>query len=137
MKKIYLAVFLACSMGGAVQAQISEGGLPWSIKLKNAELNSQSVAKVVLAEPDYTSLLNQDHLDGVNGASKPYRVATLLNTSIDLHNSGTFSYLEGGRKVWRATVVVPGALGVDFFYDPFVLPKGVTFYQTNDNRTPV
>jgi lysyl endopeptidase len=136
MKKIYLAVFLACSMGGAVQAQISEGGLPWSMKMKSPELNTQSVAKIILAEPDYASLLEQDHLDGVNGASKPYRVATLVNTGIDL-NSGTFSYIEGGRKIWRATVEVPNALGLDFFYDQFVLPKGVTLYLTNENKKQV
>jgi hypothetical protein len=137
MKKIYLAVFLACSIGGAVQAQISEGGLPWSISLKSTVLNTQAISKVILAEPDYASLLEQDHIDGVQGASKPYRVATLVNTSIDLNNSGTFSYLEGGRKIWRAKVEVPNALGLDFFYDQFVLPKGVTLYLTNENQHQV
>jgi lysyl endopeptidase len=137
MKKIYLAVFLACSMSGAVQAQISEGGIPWSISSKSTVLNTQEISKIVLTEPDYSSLLRQDHIDGVQGASKPYRVATFVNTSIDLNNSGTFSYLEGGRKIWRAKVEVPNALGLDFFYDQFVLPKGVTLYLTNENKHQV
>jgi len=135
MKKIYLAVFLACSMGGAVHAQISEGGLPWSITSKNGALVNE-VAKINLPTPNYEAYKAQDLQDALSGAAKPYRVSALVKTDISL-NSGTWSYLDGGRKVWRAVVHVDNALGLDFYYDKFNLPEGVRLYLTNENRKQI
>jgi lysyl endopeptidase len=130
MKKIYLAVFLACSIGGAVRAQQSEGGLPWSQSLKD-NLAVQQVSKLLLAEPDYDRLAKEDEEDGKKGG-KIYRAAVLTPTDISL-NSGTWTYLDNGKKVWRLQVETPGAKAVNFYWDKFNLPEGVKLYLTNGN----
>lgn len=134
MKKIYLAVFLACSMGGAVHAQISEGGLPWSIGLKKTGLTGQS--KVISIDaPDFKKLKLQDLEDAKTGNAKPYRAGMTVAANIDL-SSGTMVYLEDGRKIWTATVqmISPDLEALNFYYDKFNLPEGVRYYITNGNE---
>src|SRR4051812_910446 len=123
MKKIYLAVFLACSMGGAVQAQISEGGLPWSMGMSK-ETSIIGSNKVSLQQPDYTALKKQDLEDGINGSAKPYRVASLVPADINLSNSGTWTYLENGDKIWNLSIEIKDAEAINFYYDQFNLPVG-------------
>ncbi|WP_118974731.1 T9SS type A sorting domain-containing protein [Taibaiella koreensis] len=132
MNKIYLAAALACIITGTANAQISEGGIPWSIQsIKEGTMTSE-VAAIKLATPDYETYKAQDLQDAVSGAAKPYRVAALINTDIDL-NSGRWSYRADGSKVWRASVHVEKAQGLDFYYDKFSLPKGVRLYLANEN----
>lgn len=136
MKKIYLAVFLACSIGGAVHAQISEGGLPWSMSTQREVFSAQQVSKLTLAEPDYDKLAKEDEEDGKVGG-KFYRAATLIAMDADLNNSGTWTYLANGYKVWRLTVGTPGAKAVNFYLDKFNLPEGVKLYVVNKNGKQV
>lgn len=134
MKKIYLAVFLACTLGGAAHAQISEGGIPWSMSLQNEAIKSQKVARVELPAPDYDRYRKEDEQDALNGTAKPYRVEARVYCNIDINNSGTWYYLEDGRKIWRVSVEIPEATALDFFYDKFTLPEGVRYFLSNDNR---
>lgn len=133
MKKIYLAVFLACSMGGAVHAQISEGGLPWSLSTASSEIVGQTIKAISIEAPDYAKALKQDEIDAKAGIAKPYRVALMVNTDISIENSGSFAYLKDGKKVWRLTLNINEAEALNFYYDRFRLPKGVRFYMTNGN----
>jgi len=135
MKKIYLAVFLACTMGGAAHAQISEGGIPWSMSLQNDVIKGQDVAKVELPAPDYDRYRKEDEQDALAGIAKPYRVEARVYCDIDINNSGTWYYLEDGRKIWRAVVTIPEAQALDFFYDKFTLPQGVRYFLTNESGT--
>lgn len=138
MKKIYLAVFLACSIGGAVRAQVSEGGLPWSWGLNtNKENSGVETSKISLKQPDYEALKKQDHEDQVSGAAKPYRVAGIVSADISLFNSGTWTYLENGNKIWKLNVEIKDAEAINFYYDKFKLPTGVKFFITNNNGKQV
>lgn len=131
MKKIYLAFFLACSLGGgAVQAQISEGGLPWSMSRKEISGAVQNANKVQLSRPDYEALQKEDLQDALSGAAKPYRVAAYALTDIDL-NKGTWTYLNDGSKIWQVSIAVPDAKAIAVFYDKFNLPEGVQLFLTN------
>lgn len=136
MKKIYLAVFLACSMGGAVQAQISEGGLPWSMGMSK-ETSVIGSNKVSLQQPDYSALQKQDLEDGISGAAKPYRVASIVPADISLSNSGTWTYLENGDKIWNLSIEIKDAQAINFYYDQFNLPVGVKFFITNYNSRQI
>lgn len=132
MKKIYLALFLACSVGGAAHAQESTGGLPWTMSLKNSELKDQAVSRVTFARPDYAQYLKEDEADAKAGIAKPYRVAPTLSSNIDM-SAGTWSYLDNGAHIWRMAVNVPDARAMSFNYDKFYLPEGVQFYVKNAN----
>ncbi len=135
MKKIYLAVFLAFSMGAA-NAQISEGGLPWSMNLESETISSQVVAKVALPTPDYEKYAQEDLQDAITGAAKPYRVAATIKTDITL-DDGTWFYKDNGDRIWRAKIEVLGAHAISLKYTEFFLPEGVKLYITNENQQQV
>ncbi|WP_118949748.1 T9SS type A sorting domain-containing protein [Taibaiella helva] len=131
MKKIYLAVFLACSMGGAVHAQISEGGLPWSVG--NNTANSLSVKPVTLATPDFETAKKQYEKDVMDGKPRAYLGGLMVNTDISLTKAGQFTYLKDGRKIWRAKIEINNVQAVNLYYNDFQLPAGVTYYISNGN----
>lgn len=133
MKKIYLAVFLACSIGGAVHAQISEGGLPWSVSRSSEGTDIQKVSKATFAEPNYAEYLKEDEEDARLGRAKPYRAAATVASDIDIVNAGTWTYLSDGSMIWRLDVEIPGAVALGLYYDKFNLPKGVSVFVTNAN----
>ena len=133
MKKIYLAVFLAGSMGGAVHAQKSEGGFPRSMSLENNALSTQKISKALFQEPDYAQLLKDDEADAKAGIAKPYRVAATVVTNLDINNSGTWAYLEDGSKIWRLQIQVPGSKALSLYYDQFHFPEGVKLFVSNAN----
>lgn len=133
MKKIGLALLMVCSLGGATHAQISEGGIPWSQTAHYQTLLGASVAGVVLQEPDYVKYQQEDKIDALTGAAKPYRVAAKTLADLDLNKNGTWSYMADGSKVWRLKVEVPGAKALSLHFDQFQLPEGVNMFVRNYN----
>lgn len=133
MKKVYLAVLLACSIGGSASAQISEGGIPWSMVLSNGEMVNQAIKPISLKSPDYSQALKEDEANAALGVSKPYRAGLIVNADITLLNSGNFSYLKDGKIIWKAKVILDEAMAVNFYYDQFNLPAGVKYFITNSN----
>lgn len=129
MKKIYLlGLFAYCSMGIA-NAQLSEGGIPWSIQNQKTDI----VNRIEYPAPDFKTIIEKEHADEMNGVSKPYMVSTFVPTDISLQNSGTWTFLGDGSKIWRLQVYIPDAKAIDFMYDQFNLPEGVRLYLSNLN----
>jgi len=133
MKKVYLSLLLATCVAAAASAQQSAGGFPLSSEI--VKVQDQKVAQIAMARPDYEAIMKQNAADEQQGVAKPYMVATLLSSDISLANSGTWTYLDDGRKIWRLTVSVPDAKGVGLYYDQFALPKGVQLFISNENGT--
>lgn len=118
-------------MIGATFAQQSLGGFPLSSVLP--EVQNEPLTQVALAKPDYDGIMKANLARESAGISGSYRVATMISTDINLANSGTWSYLQDGSKIWRLTVSVPDAKGLGFLYDHFKLPQGVKLYISNEN----
>ena len=116
-------------------AQSNEGGLPLSNKLE--PIQSQQVAVKTYPTPNFTSILNKELQDEENGVAKAFMVSTGISTDIDLNNSGTWSYLDNGAKIWRLSISVPESQALGLLYDQFNLPKGVRFFLTNENKNQV
>lgn len=138
MKKIYLSAFLACVMGGAAQAQIGEGGLPWSITHKSEiEASGSSVRSLTLERPAFEQYAAEDKADGITGATKPFRVAAPVFADITLQNSGSWFYAKNGDKVWRLQVAVEDAKALHFEYDAFALPAKVRLFVYNESKRQI
>lgn len=131
MKKVYLSLVLAACVVGAASAQQSAGGFPLSSEI--VKVQDQKVAQIEFSRPDYEGIMKKNAEDERKGVAKPYMVATLLPSDISLANSGTWTYLNDGRKIWRLTISVPDAKGVGLYYDQFTLPKGVQLFVSNEN----
>lgn len=131
MKKVYLLACLALTAVGGVYAQQSAGGFPLSSKI--VKVQDQKVAQLALPAPDYASIIKQNDEQAAKGIPGPYKIAQLVNSDISLSNSGTWSYLDDGSKIWRLSVSVSGAKAIGFYYDHFNLPKGVKLFISNEN----
>lgn len=131
MKKVYLSAFLALTVMGGAYAQQSTGGFPASSRIENVQ--NQKVAHLALPAPDYAAIIQNNEARAVKGFQEPYKVAELVSSDISLSNSGTWSYLDDGSKIWRLSVSVSGAKAIGFYYDQFHLPKGVKLFVSNEN----
>lgn len=133
MKKVYLSLLLATCVAGVASAQQSAGGFPLSSEI--VKVQDQKVAQIAMDRPDYEAIMKQNKAEEERGVAKPYMVATLLSSDISLANSGTWTYLDDGRKIWRLTISVPDAKGVGLYYDQFSLPNGVQLFVSNGSGT--
>lgn len=131
MKKVYLLAFLALTVFGGAYAQESTGGFPLSSTI--VKVQDQKVAHIELPAPDYTAIIQQNDDRAAKGFKEPYKIAQLVASDISLSNSGTWSYLDDGSKIWRLSVSVSGAKAIGLYYDHFQLPKGVKLFVSNEN----
>lgn len=138
MKKIYIGICLSLfAINNIASAQISKGGLPWTMSAKGGNITWNNEVKVAFEQPDYAKYLEEDEADAKAGIAKSYRVAATLPTSITLTNSGTFTYLEDGSKIWTLKIHVPEAKALSLYYGTFRLPVGVSYFVTNSNRQQI
>ena len=131
MKKVYLSLLLATCVAGAASAQQSAGGFPLSSEI--VKVQDQKVAQIAFAKPDYASVMKQNEINETNGTPGPYMIATAVAADVSLSNSGTWTYLDDGSKIWRLSVTIPDAKAVGILYDQFKLPKGVKLFISNEN----
>lgn len=135
MKKIYLSALLALGIVGGAFAQESAGGFPMSSKM--VKVQNQDVDYIELPRPDFEAIMKQNEADERAGIARPYAVATMLTTDLNLSNSGTWYYLEDGQKIWRLSISIPEAKAIGLLYDQFYLPAGVKFFISNKNGRQV
>lgn len=134
MKKFFLFAFaISLSflfLSADVNAQISNGGTPASI-LFQVEDDYQ---RLQFSSPDMNSIKQQDLLDDANGGPAPRRMGVSVIIDKGIENSGTWSDLPGGDRIWRLEISVPNALALGVYYDDFFIPEGGQLFLYNDNR---
>lgn len=114
----------------AVQAQISDGGLPPSFIPENQSFfDGHTPVAVVLSKVNADQLLAEDsHTPGQT------RFAAPVSADISPATSGTWSTLANGFQVWQCRVTSAGAGGLSLLFDQFVLPEGAqVFAYTPDH----
>lgn len=136
MKKLYIAATLLLSAHS--WAQISEGGMPASFSktFEGLETNVlESEYQIVdFQTPNLTTIFQED-LDA-SEKGKPYRIGTLLDAQLSIQNSGTWTTLDNGDKVWRLGIRVPEANALSlFFQEGFNIPVGGKLFAYNEKRS--
>jgi hypothetical protein len=121
-----LALLLCASLA---QAQIEYGGAPpSSYGPLAAELPT-----VVMAPVDVAALLAEDARQAGKG---PFRFGE--NLEVDLgFESGAWSELASGDRVWRLRIASPGALSLSLVFSRYDLPFGAELYAYDDERRSV
>ncbi|MDR1919069.1 MAG: hypothetical protein LBQ65_05430 [Tannerellaceae bacterium] len=128
MKKIlFLTVFglFACGL----HAQITTDEAPYSWGLPAGQITKGEV--VVLPAPNIDSImaadLNEDQWNG------PLRFAYPVKANFTLENSGVWTSLNDGSKIWQLRVKLPGAESTNTMYDKFWLPNGAKFFVYSED----
>lgn len=127
-----LGIFLPLCV--ALNAQVSEGGLPIGLQ-KVATTGSApfqySPAVYVLSKPNIVAAKNED---SANDSKVAYRVGLNVPVSITMNNSGTWTLLPDGTRVWRLIISGKDALALGLYFSEAVqIPAGGKLFAYNEN----
>lgn len=65
----------------------------------------------------------------------PYRFGWEHEVDLNPANSGSWTDLPNGDRIWHLGIECPEATSISFIFDRFVLPKGARLYLWNNDRT--
>ncbi len=119
MKKFIIA-FLLFLPAYIIQAQISHGGMPYSFSHKNLDKN---IPQVQIPQPDLNQLQAEDAITD-QYKDIPWRFGVVNPVNLDVTNSGVWTTLKNGDRIWRLKIYAPNAVSINLNYDRFYLPKG-------------
>ena len=112
-------------------SQLSKGGLPISFSK-----NINNVVDRIEIQPVSSSIIQaEDNKFPKEGY--PVRVGYSLPTDISMDNSGTWTELTEGGKIWQVQVKSPGALAIGVYFDKFRIPYGSRLFLYNEDKTQV
>jgi protocatechuate 3,4-dioxygenase beta subunit len=134
-----IAVLIFCA---PVRAQLSEGGVPPSFtheklpaRARQASLVAPPVRVVLPVGFDVEQLKAQDAANEAMGM--PLNMARDIPVDLTASNSGEWSTLSGGQRIWQLTVEAPGALATMIYYDELRLPLGGRLFIYNPQHTKI
>lgn len=131
MKKVLFSAVLALSsMGLIANAQISQGGLPWSM-VNELSLMEAPVSRS--ANPDWAAYLASEAEMNTATRVGPYIGGLITASDFGFPQSGQFQVLPNGSKIWRGVMAIDGAPSMGLLFNQFNLPKGVKLFLTNEN----
>ncbi len=132
MKHVTLAAGLFAGLLHTTTApgQISFGGTPPSMAKAAHLLEDAPVA--VMPAVDADALMAEDEARYATGAKGPYRFGFNHATDLSLVNSGTWTELPNGDRVWRLAIECPGAHTINFEFHDYHVPPGAMVHVVND-----
>ncbi len=131
MKKLLLlTMFLAVTTWWA-NAQISQGGIPPSFKYGV----STDVDRVTLQPKDMKFIMGEEEKLSKSGYLP--HIGYNLECNIDMNNSGTWTDLPDGGRIWQVQIKSPSALAQVVYYDKFHLPVGAKLFLYNEDKSQV
>ena len=132
MKKILLSVIIISTtlfINKAV-AQLSQGGTPFSFTVDSKHI--PAIAYQTMPAFDIAALRAED---AVNDLSKgPFRFGFNHYVSLNPANSGTWTTLPNGDRLWQLGIKSPGALTINLAFDDFYLPKTASLFVYNSTK---
>jgi hypothetical protein len=131
MKNLFLLIILLS--GIALNAQVTSEATPpsWNIALFN---KSNATLKEIMPSIEIERLKKEDFAnDGLR--MKPYRFGEKIPVDFNLFNSGKWTVLPSGDRIWRINIESTGAKTINFLFDQYNLPEGAELFIYNDEHT--
>ena len=138
MKKIaVLALTLFALLCTNLQAQINIGGTPLSYDYEGKGILDPLI--FIQTPPlDMAAVEAEDaqwEAERAAGMMKiGRRFGIEFQVEYDLYNSGIWTCLPDGGRVWRLGVECPEALSINLIFDKYRLPQGATLYIYSEDR---
>ena len=131
MKQFLLSLLIFSVSTFPLFSQISKGGLPKSF---TENINS-SIDRIEIKPVNINTIKAEDNKFPKDG--HPVRVGYTISTDISLINSGTWTELSNGGKIWQVQIKSPGALAISVYFDQFRLPYGSSLFLYNEDKSQV
>ena len=133
MKKqvFIISLFLVLS-GIKVEAQLSTKELPVSFSLdEDADLFDKKILET-LPRLDMVKINQEDMERKEKGLTPRYGYRHKVN--YDLNNTGKWTILDNGDKIWQLEIYCPDASSISLAYDKFWLPEGAKFFIYSSDK---
>ena len=127
MNKIYLCIIL---LSFSANAQVTNEGKPKSWALENSEISNP----ILMPSFNLKELIDEDK---INDALKdrPFRFGHKFHVDYNMTNSGVWTTLKNGDRIWQIRIKSSGAQSLNFILNDFYLPNGSTLYLYNHDKT--
>lgn len=109
-----------------------DGGIPKSSL--NSTSDVQTLKPIIFSQPNIQQLRAEDQIVD-SEKSGPWRFAYNHITDINMENSGEWSPLSNGGKIWRVSIQSNEALTLNFFLKDVQLPNGNELFIYDPNKT--
>ena len=126
----FLAILIFADISLLGQAVYKQGSPP-SMKTKLVD----APATVELPPLDYTRLIAEDQKD--KESNELFRFGYVHVVNYDLSNSGTWSTLDNGDRIWRLRIYAPEAQTININYSQFSIPTGAELYVYPESQTNI
>ncbi len=129
MKKIILVLFLVSQVA---LSQVTNEGKPKSWQLINKEISNP----ILMPSFDLKKLIDEDIIND-QLKDRPFRFGYKFFVDYNMKNSGVWTTLKNGDRIWQIRIKSNGAQSLNFILNDFYLPNGSTLYLYNHNKTDV
>ncbi|MDD5088552.1 MAG: trypsin-like peptidase domain-containing protein [bacterium] len=127
---VIAAALIVLTITSPGKAQVSAGGTPPSFSLSIAAVP----ATVALPPVDVAVYLAED---ARSAKDEPLRIGAPVDVRFTLGQSGDWTELTDGGRIWRLRIVSRGALALGLLYDRWILPEGAELFLYNDDHSHV
>ncbi len=110
--------------------QVTNNGLPLSWTSNQIE----NIPPVTLPEIDLEKYRTEDAVNDLRN-DVPWRFGAEIVVDYNLNNSGVWSNLQNGDRVWRIRLHSENAKTMNFIFSDFYMPEGATLYLYNHDKT--
>jgi hypothetical protein len=131
MKFSWIVCLIVVSFSLAVKGQISEGGLPYYWNNTNT---SKSKASVIL--PGVNAIKPAER-NAIHKKGESFTFAKLFTVNASLCNSGQWTQLSNGDKIWQLSFRSDSAYSLNVQFSNYLLPEGARLFIYNADHTQV
>ncbi|MBE2247884.1 MAG: PKD domain-containing protein [Candidatus Competibacteraceae bacterium] len=114
--------------------QLSDGGEPWGYKHSEAD---RDILYEVMPGFDVQAMLDEDLYNETHFSENPgpWRFGHNYFVQYNLQNTGIWTTLENGDRIWRLGVVCPQALTINLAFQYVSIPDGAKLFVYNGKKT--
>lgn len=131
MKKIILIMSLLFIVSS--KAQVNIGGVPYSFK--NTLKQDKTIPIFTTNSIDLQSLEKEDLEDEKNNVPPRFGYKHVVN--LDIENSGIWTELPNGDRIWQLEIHCNDAKSINLTFDKYWLPKNGKLYVFSKNKNHV
>ncbi len=102
-------------------------------KAYKTSINLRELTKINFSQPDIQALRAEDELVDGSGTA-PWRFGWNNYTNLNTDNTGTWTTLPNGDRIWHLVVQCENALTINLTFDHTVIPAGNQLYIFNPEK---
>ncbi len=118
-----------------VNAQYSQGGQPYSFGDNLREIALELPKQEILPAFDLAPLIKEDSINDENKA--PFRFGYNHTVNYSFSNSGTWTVLPNGDRLWQLSIKSAGALALNLAFEDFFMPEGAKLFIYSADKNQV